>query len=76
MKSIQHKVIYTILSILIVTFVSYELINHNKQETELIIDPLAPLDLNIKEGNEYMETKMIRYELEKPLLIIKEKKVC
>ena len=28
----------------------------------------------IKEGSEYMEAKMIRYELDKPLLIIKEKK--
>ncbi|CAM2951596.1 MULTISPECIES: DUF1805 domain-containing protein [Moritella] len=74
MKSIQYKVIYTILSILIITFVSYKLINHNKQETELIVDPLASLDFNPKKGNEYMEAKMIRYELDKPLLIIKEKK--
>ena len=52
MKSIQDKVIYTILSILIVTFVSYKFMNHNNQRVELIGEPLASFDCYPIETND------------------------
>jgi len=55
MKSMQEKVIYTILSILIITFVSYKFINHNNynnQKSELIGEPLASFDFYPIETNE------------------------